>query len=95
MWTELPNGLLCAGPFHQVLANIAIWMRAPGCSKELEPYLLKQQQQNHAIAMKHVQGQVVSREGSTSEGLVAAGKLLKVVRIATTAVSLLYIFCIG
>ena len=93
MCTELPNGLLCAGSFHQVLANIAVWMRAPGCPKKLEPYLRKQEQQNHAIAMKHVQGQVVSKEGSASEGLVAAGKPPKVVRIATTTVDLLYVFC--
>lgn len=72
MSVELPNGLLCAGSFHQVLANIAIWMRAPGCPKELEGYLRKQEQQNHALAMNHIQEQVVSKEGSRSEGLVAA-----------------------
>ena len=72
MNVELPNGLLCAGSFHQVLANIAIWMRAPGCPKGLEGYFRKQEQHNHALAMKYVQGQVVSKEGSRSEGLVAA-----------------------
>jgi hypothetical protein len=48
-------------------------MRAPGCPKELEVYLRKQEQQNHAVAIKYVQGQIVSRRDSTSEGMVAAG----------------------
>jgi hypothetical protein len=80
--------LLCEGSFYQVLANIAIWMRAPGCPKELEGYLRKQEQQNHAIAMKYVQGQVTSKQGSKSEGLVAAGKWPRNIFILPTSANL-------
>lgn len=73
--SEMPNGLLCPGSFHQILANIAIWMRGPGCPRGLEDYLRRQEQQNHAIAMKYVQAEVVTKDALTSEGLVAAGRL--------------------
>jgi hypothetical protein len=69
---NLPMACFVRGYSTKSLANIAIWMRASGCPKGLEGYLRKQEQQNHALAMKYVQGQVVSKEGSRSEGLVAA-----------------------
>jgi hypothetical protein len=68
---QLPNSLMCAASFHQVIANILKWMRLNGDRPGSQSYEEKYEISHHTKALKSIRA--LMAVGVISEGLICAG----------------------